>query len=260
MSDRGAADGTTASDAATPLDTVTRIDEDAVESIIERARAAGRTTLTEAESKSLLDAAGIETPDRAVVADAEEAITAAEAIGYPVVAKVSSPAVTHKTEWADGAGVTLDLADADAVADATDAIREAAAAEGIEAEVLIEDAAALDAGTELIVGGMNTPSFGPVALVGFGGVFTEVYEDVAHRIAPVTAAEARAAVESLTAAPLLSGYRGRPPGDVDALVETVQAVGDLLVEAPAIDEIDVNPVLVSPDGAVALDALVVLAE
>ncbi|SEH42636.1 acetyl-CoA synthetase (ADP-forming) beta subunit /branched-chain acyl-CoA synthetase (ADP-forming) beta subunit [Halopenitus malekzadehii] len=253
MSDRsGAVDG------STDLDTATRIDGDAIASIIERARAADRTTLTEAESKSLLDAAGIETPDRAVVGDPEEAITAAEAIGYPVVAKVSSAAVTHKSEWADGAGVALDLADADAVADATAAIREAAAAEGIDAEVLIEDAADLEGGTETIVGGMNTPSFGPVTLVGLGGVFAEVYEDTAHRIAPVSEPEARAAVESLTAAPLLSGYRGRPPGDVDALVETIRAVGDLLVETPAIDEIDVNPVLVSPDGAVALDALVVL--
>ncbi|WP_418279832.1 acetate--CoA ligase family protein [Halorubrum sp. DTA98] len=225
---------------------------------IAAATADGRTTLTEAESKRLLADAGVETTSFAVVATPDEAVAAAERIGFPVVAKVSSPAVTHKSDWADGAGVALGLEGPEAVADAATAMLDAAATRGIDAEVLIEPAVDLDDGTEVIVGGTNDPSFGPVTLVGLGGVFAEVYEDVAHRVAPVSEREARAAVDSLTAAPLLSGYRGRPEGDVDALVDAVRAVGDLLVERPAITEIDVNPVLVSPDGAIALDGLVVL--
>lgn len=227
---------------------------------IATAREDGRATLTEAESKRLLADAGIETPTFETVSTADDAVSAAERIGYPVVAKVSSPAVAHKSEWGDGAGVALGLDDADAVAEAAAEILSVAEREGIDAEVLVEEAADLDAGTEVIVGGMDDPSFGPVVLVGLGGVFAEVYEDTAHRIAPVSQREARQAVESLTAAPLLAGYRGHPAGDVDELVEVVRSVGDLLVEHPAIDEIDVNPVLVTPDGARALDALVVLGD
>ncbi len=225
---------------------------------IAAAAAGGRTTLTEAEAKRLLANAGVETTTFEVATGPDQAVDAAERIGFPVVVKVSSPAVTHKSDWADGTGVALGLDDPAAVADAATAILEAAADRGIAADVLVEDAVDLDAGTEVIVGGTNDPSFGPVTLVGLGGVFTEVYEDVAHRVAPVTEHEARDAAESLTAAPLLSGYRGRPAADVDALVDAVRAVGDLLVTRPEIAEIDVNPVLVGPDGATALDGLVVL--
>ncbi|MFB6271069.1 MAG: acetate--CoA ligase family protein, partial [Halobacterium sp.] len=110
----------------------------------------------------------------------------------------------------------------------------------------------------VIVGGLRDPSFGPVVLTGLGGFFTEVYEDTSHRIAPIDAAEAREAIEELTAIELLEGYRGREPADVGALADVVAAVGDLVTEHEAISEVDVNPVLATGDGAVALDALVVL--
>jgi acyl-CoA synthetase (NDP forming) len=225
---------------------------------IAAAEAEGRTTLTEAEAKSLLADAGIETPEFRVAADADAAVDAAHDIGLPVVAKVSSPAVTHKSEWADGAGVAVGLDSADAVRDAAGAIFAAADARDIEADVLVEEARDVDAGTEVIVGGLRDPSFGPVVLTGLGGIFTEVYEDTSHRIAPIDAAEARAAIEELTAAELLAGYRGSEPADVDALADVVAAVGDLVTEHEAISEVDVNPVLATADGAVALDALVVL--
>jgi len=222
------------------------------------AQAESRATLTEAEAKSLLADAGIETPEFAVAADADAAVDAARDIGLPVVVKVSSPAVTHKSEWADGAGVAVGLDSADAVRDAAGAIFAAADARDIEADVLVEEARDVDAGTEVIVGGLRDPSFGPVVLTGLGGIFTEVYEDTSHRIAPIDAAEARAAIEELTAAELLAGYRGSEPADVDALADVVAAVGDLVTEHEAISEVDVNPVLATADGAVALDALVVL--
>jgi acetyl-CoA synthetase (ADP-forming) len=224
---------------------------------IAAAREDGRQTLTEAEGKRLLAAAGIETPPFAVCDTPEAAVEAAGDIGYPVVVKVSTPSVTHKSEWADGAGVAVGLDSAEAVRGAAARIFEAADDRAIEAEVLVEAAMDVDAGTEVIVGGLRDPSFGPVVLTGLGGVFTEVFEDTSHRIAPIDAAEARAAIEELQAARLLEGYRGSEPADVAALAEVVAAVGDLVTDHP-IAELDVNPVLASADGAVALDALVVL--
>jgi len=226
---------------------------------IEAARADGRTTLTEAEGKRLLAEAGVETPAFEVCASVDAAVAAAEEIGLPVVVKISSPAVTHKSEWADGAGVAVGLASADAVEDAAQRIFAAADEQGIDADVLVEAAQDVDAGTEVIVGGLRDPSFGPVVLTGLGGVFTEIFEDTSHRIAPIDAAEARSAIEELEAARLLEGYRGSEPADVDALADVVQTIGDLVTEHD-IAELDVNPVLATADGAVALDALVVLEE
>lgn len=225
---------------------------------IDVARDEGRTVLTEAEAKTLLRDAGIETPQFAVAGETDEAVAMAEEIGFPVVVKVSSPAVTHKSEWGDGAGVAVGLDSAEAVRVAAERIFAQADSEAIDADVLVEEALDVDAGTEVIVGGLRDPSFGPVVLVGLGGVFTELFEDTSHRLAPVEYAEARAAIGELTAARLLEGYRGSNPADVVALANVVRTVGDLVVDNEEVVEIDVNPVLATAEGAVALDALVVL--
>ncbi len=225
---------------------------------IDAALADGRTTLTEPEAKALLAGRGVETPASAVVASADAAAEAADDIGFPVVAKVSSPAVAHKSEWGDGAGVAVGLEDRAAVHDAAERIFDAAGAAGVEADVLVEEARDVEAGTEVLVGGLRDPAFGPVVVAGLGGVFAEVYGDTSHRIAPIDRAEAREALSELTAAPLLAGYRGREAADLDALADVVATVGDLVVERDAVAEVDVNPVLATADGAVALDALVVL--
>lgn len=227
---------------------------------IKAARVEGRTTLTEAESKRLLAGAGVATTSFTVVDGPEVAADAAEEIGFPVVVKVSSAAVTHKSEWAGGVGVAVGLDSQAAVREAATEIFEVAKADGIDADVLVEEACDIDAGTEVIVGGLRDPSFGPVVLTGLGGVFTEIYEDTSHRLAPINRAEARGAIEELTAIELLKGYRGREPADIEALSETVVAIGDLIVEHDAIAEVDVNPVLATDEGAVALDALVVLGD
>jgi acyl-CoA synthetase (NDP forming) len=224
---------------------------------IAAAREDGRTTLTEAEGKRLLASAGVETTDFRVCTDADAAVEAAAAIGYPVVVKVSSPAVTHKSDWAGGIGVAVGLDSGQAVRDAAESILAAADERGIAADVLVEAAVDLDRGAEVIVGGVRDPSFGPVVLTGLGGVFTEIFEDTSHRIAPIDRAEARSAIEDLRAAELLHGYRGSDPADVEALASAVVAVGDLVTEHP-IAELDVNPLLATTDGVIALDALVVL--
>ena len=218
----------------------------------------GRTALTEAEAKAVFADVGIPVPDHGVASAADEAVAEADRIGYPVVVKVSSPQVQHKTEWAGGLGVQVGLADEDAVRDAAEGILAAADDEGIDADVLVEEALDVEAGTEMIVGGVRDQAFGPAVLVGLGGIFTEVFEDTAHRLAPLSAAEARSAIEELQSVVLLQGYRGSEPADVDALAETVAAVGNLVAEHEAVAEVDVNPILARESGVVALDALVTL--
>jgi acetate---CoA ligase (ADP-forming) subunit beta len=228
------------------------------ETPIEAARADGRTTLTEAESKQLLADSGVPTTSFTVVDSPASAANAAADIGFPVVIKVSSPAITHKSEWAGGIGVMVGLESKEAVREAAAEILEAASATDVDVKVLVEEAHAVDAGTEVIVGGLRNPSFGPVVLAGLGGVFTEIYEDTSHRIAPIDRTEARKALEELTAIELLRGYRGRESTDIDALVDSIVAISDLIAEHESITEIDVNPVLATANGVVALDALVVL--
>lgn len=225
---------------------------------IKAAQADGRRTLTEAESKRLLADAGVATTSFVVADSAAAAANAAEEIGFPVVAKVASPAITHKSEWAGGAGVTIGLNSSEAVREAAAEILKAAESDGIDAGVLVEEARDVNAGAEVIVGGLRDPSFGPVVLTGLGGVFTEIYEDTSHRIAPIDRSEASDAIEELTAIELLKGYRGREPADLEALAEAVVTIGNLVVEHDAIAQVDVNPVLATAEGAVALDALVIL--
>lgn len=238
-------------------------DDDQVEAIsdddpITTARADGRTALTEGEAKRLLADRGIAVPDGEVVRSADDAVEAAERIGYPVVAKVASPSVQHKSDWAGGAGVAVDLETADAVRVAAGRIFAAADTREIDAEVLVEAAADLEGGVEVIVGGTRDPSFGPTVLVGLGGVAVEVLQDTSHRLAPISTAEALEMTHELDASPLLDGYRGGPTVDRIAVAETVRTVGELLTERETIREIEINPLLAHTDGTLALDALVVL--
>lgn len=225
---------------------------------IRAARAAGRTALTEPEAKSVLEAAGLAVPEHRVVETAAAAEEAAEALGYPVVVKVVSSTVQHKSDWAQGAGVAVGLEDATAVRGAARRITEALDAVGTAGQLLVETAADVDAGTELLLGGTRHASFGPVVTLGLGGIYAEVFEDVAHRLAPVEPVQARGMIKEFAGARLLAGVRGRPTADVEAVVDAVVAVGDLLAEEPAIAEADVNPLLATADGALALDALIVL--
>lgn len=230
------------------------------DSSIERARVDGRHVLSEPEAKSLLEGVGIAVPPSQVVETPESAVEAAEALGYPVVVKVVSPAVQHKSDWAAGAGVAVGLDDEREVRDAAGRIQEALEAEPLDGELLVESAADVDSGTELLLGGTRHPSFGPTVTLGLGGIYAEVFEDVAHRLAPVTRGEVEGMLDEFAGARLLDGVRGRPPADTDAVVQAVVAVGDLLAGEPAIEEVDVNPLLATAEGALALDALVVLGE
>lgn len=225
---------------------------------IEAARNEGRSALTEPGAKSVLEAAGLAVPDRHVVETVDAAVDAAESLGYPVVVKVVAPDVLHKSEWGAGAGVAVGLPDGPAVRAAARRVTEALDAAGVDGQLLVEAAADIDAGTELLLGGTRHRSFGPTLTLGLGGIYAEVFDDVAHRLAPVDPPEARGMLGEFAGGGLLAGVRGRPAADDDAVVDAVVAVGDLLAEEPAIAAVDVNPLLATADGAVALDALVVL--
>lgn len=223
-----------------------------------RARAENRATLTEEEAKTVLEAIGIDTPDRRVVTSPEAAVDAAAALGYPVVVKVSAPTVTHKSDWRDGAGVAIDIESETDVLEAATAIFDGLAAAGLKGSVLVESAVDTTVGVELILGGTRDPSFGPNVLLGIGGLAAEAMDDVAHRLAPLDLQEADGMVDDLRAGSLLQGFRGRPAVDRTAVAEAVVAVGDLLVENDEIAEVDINPLLADGDGVTVLDAVILL--
>jgi acetyltransferase len=232
-------------------------DREAAEKIIQKARKAGRTLLTEYESKQLLTCYGIPTAETRIAATEAEAIKAAEGIGYPVVLKLHSETVTHKT---DVGGVQLDLADEPAVRAAYKAIQEgvkAAAGEGHFLGVTVQPMAKLE-GYELILGSSIDAQFGPVLLFGLGGQLVEVFKDRALGLPPLTTTLARRMMERTRIFTALKGVRGRAPVDLAALERLLVRFGQMIVEQPWVKELDINPLLASPERLLALDARVVL--
>jgi acetyltransferase len=225
--------------------------------LIDTARQSGRTLLTEVESKQLLGAYGIPTVETRVATNETEAVKHAEAIGYPVVLKLFSETITHKT---DVGGVQLDLNGADAVRHAYQTI-EASVHEKAGAEhflgVTVQPMIALD-GYELILGSSLDPQFGPVLLFGSGGQLVEVYQDRALALPPLTTTLSRRMMEQTRIFTALKGVRGRPPVDLAALEHLLVRFSYLVIEQRWIKEIDINPLLASPERLLALDARVVL--
>ena len=227
--------------------------------VIEEARAAGRTLLDEVESKRLLAAYGIPTTDTRAAATAAEARAAATAIGFPVAVKLYSRTLTHKT---DVGGVKLGVADEGAVERAFDAIR-AAVTERAGAQhflgVTVQPMARGGAGAfELILGASLDAQFGPVLLFGAGGQLVEIFRDRALALPPLNRTLARRLMEQTKIHRALAGVRGQKPVPLGALEELLVRFSDLVVEQPWIKELDINPLLASPDGLLALDARVVL--
>ena len=215
----------------------------------------------EAAAKALLAEAGIAAAPERVARDAEAAVRAAEALGYPVVMKVLSPDILHKS---DIGGVRLNLRDARAVRDAYAAIAAAAARHAPEAEVtgtLV--AKQLSGGVECFMGVNRDPTFGPVAAFGLGGVFVEILDDVALRPCPFDEAAARETILSVRAAAVLRGARGGPPVDLDALARMLSRLSVFAAGAgERLRSVDLNPVLAMPEGggAFALDAVIEVEE
>jgi acetyltransferase len=228
-----------------------------VTGIVERVRRAGRTILTEFESKEVLSAYRIPTVKTLVARSEDETVKTAAAIGYPVVLKLFSETITHKT---DVGGVQLNLRDEDAVRKAFKAIQTAVAEkEGAEhfLGVTVQPMIKLD-GYELIIGSSVDPQFGPVLLFGSGGQLVEVYKDRALALPPLNSTLARRMMEQTRIYTALKGVRGRKSVDLSALEELMVRFSQLVVEQPWIKEIDINPLLASAGQLIALDARVVV--
>jgi acetyltransferase len=226
------------------------VDRGQLTAALGRARAAG--TLGLLEGAPLLEAYGIDVVPARLARTPAEAADVARALGTPVAIKIVSPDITHKT---DVGGVALGLGSADAVAAAADAMlarvrraRPEARLEGVLVQSMAGGSVA-----ELLLGMVRDPQFGPLVMVGFGGIFVEILGDTATRLAPVDATEARAMLSELRMAPALEGFRGRPAADLDALVETVSRFSRLASEVPGLLELEINPLLAAPRGARALD-------
>jgi acetyltransferase len=225
--------------------------------LLESVRASGRTVLTEAESKEVLSLYWIPTVDTRVASNETAAVFAAAEIGFPVVLKVHSEAITHKT---DVGGVKLNLQSEDAVRKAYREI-EASVAEKAGREkfqgVTVEPMVKLD-GYELIVGSSSDPQFGPVMLFGTGGQLVEVFSDRALALPPLNSTLAQRLIEQTRIYKALCGVRGRLPVDFDALTHVLVQISRLILEQRWIAEIDINPLLASPERVIALDARIVV--
>jgi acyl-CoA synthetase (NDP forming) len=202
--------------------------------------------VTGAAAMDVLAAFGIPVIRTVEAHSAEEAGKWADEIGRPVALKVLGP--VHKSE---GGGVRLAVVGHDAVAAAYDAMHEAF---GHEMTGALLQPMAAEGGVETIVGGIQDPSFGPLVVFGLGGVTVEVLGDHVTRLAPLTDADAREMVGGLRGSALLTGYRGRPPVDMNALAQVLHGVSRLVEELPEVAELDCNPVIVTPEGAIVVDA------
>jgi acetyltransferase len=234
-------------------------DMERVEGIIGRVRDSGRTILTEFEAKQVLAAYGIPTVETEVARSADEAVEFAERFGYPVVLKLDSETITHKT---DVGGVRLNLKDAAEVRRAYEEM-ESSISEGYRPEdfggAAVQPMVGLD-GYELIIGSSLDPQFGPVLLFGSGGSLVEVYRDRALALPPLTTTLARRMMERTRIFEALGGVRGRAPVDLGALEKLLVRFSQLVVEQTWIKELDINPLLASPERLIALDARIVLHE
>ncbi|GIX48342.1 MAG: acyl-CoA synthetase [Candidatus Tectimicrobiota bacterium] len=231
-------------------------DGDTVRAVLEEVRRAGRSALTPPEAQRVCAAYGIPTPPQGLATSAAEAVRLAQDIGFPVVLKIASPDILHKTE---ARGVLTGLTSAAEVERAYATLLANARAYKPDATLLgVQVQRMLSGGQEVIVGATTDPSFGKVVAFGLGGIFVEVLQDVTFRLAPTTPQEALAMLDELAGAAVLRGVRGTPGVQREALADLIVRVSQLVHDFPAIRELDLNPVFATPEGATAVDARMVV--
>ena len=224
--------------------------------IIHQAKKENRKALLEPEAKTICAEYGIPVNKFQLAKTEKEASTYADEIGYPIVLKIVSPDIIHKS---DAGGVKVNLKNSQEVAATYRQIIENAKKYKADAKivgVLVQEMAPQS--TEVIVGAIKDPQFGQTIMFGLGGIFVELLKDVNFRVAPITAEDAKEMITQLKAYPLLNGYRNTPPADIDALVSILCSVSRLVMENPEIKELDLNPVMAYPKGAKTVDARIIL--
>ena len=224
--------------------------------VIKKARSEGRSLLTEIEAKELLKQAGVDVVDTRLATSREKAISISQQLGFPVALKIASADVVHKS---DAGGVKLGLKTATQAGKAYDDIMKAikkqypeAKIEGVSVQKMARP------GVEVIIGMSKDAQFGPVLMFGLGGILVEILKDVSFRIVPLVRRDAREMVREIKGYPLLEGYRGQEPVDVANLEELILKVSDFVEQHPEVAELDLNPVFAYRDGAIAVDARVIL--
>ncbi|MFW9970686.1 MAG: acetate--CoA ligase family protein [Candidatus Odinarchaeota archaeon] len=229
--------------------------------IINDVLAENRIFLMEHESKDLISNYGIPVGKYKVIKTKSEAVKFANEIGYPVVAKLMSPDIIHKSE---AKVIKLNIRSDDELSKAYDEViangkyyKSDTIIVGVNIQKMAKDGVA-----EIIIGGIRDKNFGPVLMFGFGGIFVEIFKDVAYRVCPINKEEARRMVQTIKAFPLLNGYRGQPKSDIDQITEIILKCCKLLLENPEIVELDLNPVIVFErgKGLIVVDARIILKE
>ncbi|MEA2054473.1 MAG: acetate--CoA ligase family protein [Candidatus Thermoplasmatota archaeon] len=228
------------------------IDEKKIRSVIQIALDEERTQLLGTEAKEIMLAAGMDVPPFKVARTIDEAVKAAEEVGYPVVMKVVSEDIVHKT---DMGGVLLDIDDEKEVVEGYEAIIRNCKRCAPKANIRgMEIAKMVQKGVEIIIGSTTDPSFGKVLMFGLGGIYVEVLKDVAFRVAPVTKREIEKMIREISSYPLLIGVRGESRKDINSVIDAIYRVGILVDRFPEISELDINPLVVYEKGAKVLDA------
>ncbi|TET65702.1 acetyl-CoA synthetase [Candidatus Bathyarchaeota archaeon] len=221
-----------------------------------KAKKEGRKFLLEPEAKTVCKDYEIPITDFKVAKNRAEGVKFAEKIGYPVVLKIVSPNIIHKS---DVGGVIVNVKDAKDFQNAYRQIMDNVKKHKPKAKIvgiLVQEMAPQS--TEVIVGATKDPQFGPALMFGLGGIFVEILKDVAFRIAPITEDEAREMITSVRAYPLLKGYRNTPPADIDAIVRVLLNTSRLVMEHQEIKELDLNPIMVYEKAAKTVDARIIL--
>ena len=225
-------------------------------SIIDQVRKEGRSMLTEFESKRILKQMGISVVETKLAKTQREAVSFSQKMGFPVVLKIASPDVIHKS---DSGGVKLSLNNAAEVKKAYDEILKKvkrqypkAAVHGVSVQKMVRP------GTEVIVGTSQDPQFGPVIMFGLGGIFVELLKDVSFRVIPVKRKDAQEMIEEIKGYPLLQGYRGKEPASITALVEIILKISKFIEHNSQIKELELNPIFAYRNKAFAVDARIIL--
>ena len=221
-------------------------DKKKVRALFDNVRKSGRKNLVEEEGYEVLGAYGFTTPKTILANSAEQSVSASKSIGYPVVMKIASRDIIHKS---DAGGVKVGLANDEQVRTAFNAILQNAKTYKPDANikgVLVQEM--VRSGKETILGAKQDPIFGPLVMFGLGGIYVEVLRDVVFRLAPVDEQEASRMVHSIKTLKLLKGVRGEKPSDLGALVDSLQRISQLVTEFPEIEEFDINPLLVLEEG------------
>lgn len=236
------------------------IQKEKATSIVEKIRQMGRQYLCEDEAKQVIAAYGFRIPQSILASTEAEAVQAAEEIGYPVVAKISSPDILHKSDFG---GVKIGIKDAAEIrrffSDVTQKAQRLMPSAEIKG-VLVQQM--ITGGKEVILGMSRDPQFGPLLMFGLGGIYIEVLKDVTFRIAPIGPNEAEEMIHEIRSLPLLKGVRGEKPVDINALVDAILRLSQLVTDFPDILEMDINPLIVFPEGggAMAIDARMTISQ